>query len=373
MSASDDKMRELTERLVAMSPEPPPYPEEVIVTVPTKPQRRNPVLVFAGAAAVVLLAAGVPLLLARSSEQPPAGTSVPSPVETTVPPTEPEATTAPVETTAPAQTTVPETTTIPVGTWEHVVYLVESPGNSITGNPALVSFMAELPGSVEDGVAQIAFRSLSLLTNPDFTVPDGFLNLIPSDVEVLGVADSGEGYLIVDMNKAFLDGAGGLLADVTMLNQIVFTATQFGRADAVLFTVNGGPFEAYGTEGIVLDGPVARGDYLDGMNSIIITEPLIFGGDGLPMVGGIANVFEATVSLQIVESESGEVAYEDFTTATCGTGCWGEFTFSLDTPELTPQRSVLVFYYSPKDGEPSDIVRIPVNPDGGWDFLPDQG
>ena len=39
MSGTDDqRMKDLADRLVAMSPEPPPFPEEHIVTQPTKSQ-----------------------------------------------------------------------------------------------------------------------------------------------------------------------------------------------------------------------------------------------------------------------------------------------------------------------------------------------
>ena len=33
--------------------------------------------------------------------------------------------------------------------------------------------------------------------------------------------------------------------------------------------------------------------------------------------------------MQLVD-EAGNVVYEDFTTATCGTGCWGGYNFHID-------------------------------------------
>ena len=69
MSGKDDrKMKELADRLVAMSPEPPPFPEEVSVTQREESKPR-PVLVFAGAALVVLLLAAIPIFLARGGGQ----------------------------------------------------------------------------------------------------------------------------------------------------------------------------------------------------------------------------------------------------------------------------------------------------------------
>ncbi|HEX9865197.1 MAG TPA: hypothetical protein VGC03_09545, partial [Acidimicrobiia bacterium] len=65
MSGYDDqRMKDLADRLVAMSPEPPPFPEEVTVTQP-RVSRSSPVLMFAGAAVIVLVLAAIPLLLFR--------------------------------------------------------------------------------------------------------------------------------------------------------------------------------------------------------------------------------------------------------------------------------------------------------------------
>ena len=111
MSRSDDrKMKELADRLVAMSPEPPPYPEEVSVTH-REDSKPRPVLVFAGAALVVLLLAAIPLFLSRGGgEVDPVASSTTSTVPTTVT-TQPQASTT-VTTEAPVTTTtVPATTT----------------------------------------------------------------------------------------------------------------------------------------------------------------------------------------------------------------------------------------------------------------------
>ncbi len=85
-------------------------------------------------------------------------------------------------------------------------------------------------------------------------------------------------------------------------------------------------------------------------------------------IAGFANVFEATVSLEVVDS-SGNVVQEDFTTATCGTGCWGAYQFEVDYPFVGGE-TIRVFWHSAEDGSPSDVVSIPVlwdDPDG-WEF-----
>jgi hypothetical protein len=75
------------------------------------------------------------------------------------------------------------------------------------------------------------------------------------------------------------------------------------------------------------------------------------------------------VSLEVVDSD-GNVVVEDFTTATCGTGCWGAYSFIIDYP-FTGGEKIRVFWHSPEDGSPSDVVTIPVlwNDPDGWDLL----
>jgi hypothetical protein len=369
MSRSDDrKMKELVDRLVAMSPEPPPFPEEVSVTQREESSKMRPILVFAGAALVVLLAAGIPLLLARSGgEVEPVATSTSTTVASTV-------TTAPGATTttgAAPTTTAPEVTTtlpaIPVEEEEVVLYAVQSPENSFTGNPALVALRGVvLPDQAPTDSAP--FTGLYALTFEGLFLPDGFTNMVPPAVDILGVSSS-DHTVNVDMNEAFLAGSGsGLLGDFTMLNQLIYTATVEGGFEDVLFTVNGEPVTAFGSEGLGLTEPVGRDAFLDQVNSVNVDSPLNGSGDDPLSVTGFANVFEATVSLEVVDA-SGTVVLEDFATATCGTGCWGAYEFSVDYPFVGGE-TVRVFWHSAEDGSPSDVVSIPVLWDDadGWDF-----
>lgn len=370
MNPSDDqRFKELTDRLVAMSPEPPPFPEETVVTMPGKTSRRSPLLVFAGAAAAVLIAIGVPFLLLNNQEP---SVGAPSTSTTTSPDT---TTTAPNNSTSSTTDPVSEPPMAQFGT---VIYLTQSPENSNGGNPALVPFETFVNAlAASDAVPPVAAdetevmkATLNLLGRSDLLLPDGFTNSVPAGVEVLGVrrADGADNALIIDMNETFVEGAGGLLADFTMLNQLIYTATQMPGIDQVQFIVNNQQVTQFGSEGLDLSSSVGREDFLDQLNSIIITQPVIFNSDGLPMVEGVANVFEATVSLDIVNG--GSVDYDDFTTATCGTGCWGTFSFSLDTPAINADSIIRVYWNSPKDGAPSDIVSIPVNAAGYWTLLP---
>ena len=366
MSGIDDqRMKDLAKRLVAMSPEPPPFPEEVTVTQPSS-SKRSPVLMFAGAAAVVLILAGIPLLLMRGGgEVDPVATTTTSIVPSTEP-TEPSVTST---TQAETTTTMGTTTTSPVTETRNViVYMVQSPENSFTGNPAVVPFFASSEALPGDSAELAALR---LLTADGLELPPGFETMIPDAVEVVGLTRS-EHMVIVDMNQAFVDGAGGLLADFTMLNQLIFTAAGSEEITELLFTVGGEPVTAFGTDGLDLSAPLGRDSFLDQLNSVIVDSAPTGTGDGPLTISGFANVFEATVSLELVDLD-GNVVYEDFTMASCGTGCWGGFSFHIDGFDFegTPV-TLKVFWHSPEDGEPADVVSIPVawGDDAVWNFLP---
>jgi hypothetical protein len=78
------------------------------------------------------------------------------------------------------------------------------------------------------------------------------------------------------------------------------------------------------------------------------------------VVSGTANVFEATVSLRILDA-TGEVLVRGFTTATCGTGCRGEYEATLEFEVSEVQDgTVEVWWDSPKDGSRQDVVSVPV-------------
>jgi immunoglobulin-like protein involved in spore germination len=77
-------------------------------------------------------------------------------------------------------------------------------------------------------------------------------------------------------------------------------------------------------------------------------------------VSGTADVFEATVSLRILDA-TGHVLVRDFTTATCGTGCRGEYEARLAFEVAEAQDgTVEVWWDSPKDGSRQDVISIPV-------------
>jgi hypothetical protein len=90
------------------------------------------------------------------------------------------------------------------------------------------------------------------------------------------------------------------------------------------------PTTVFGGEGVTVDDPATRAGFEDLLPAVMIESPPYWsssGGDPL-VVSGTANVFEATVSLALLDQD-GTTIWEGFTTATCGTGCRGDFHIEI--------------------------------------------
>lgn len=334
-----------------------------MVSHETKTKRR-PVLVFAGAAALVALLA-VPLLLFTGGEDP---VAVPSSTTTS---TIASSTTIPPTTTTTAGPTTTSTVEPMASRWTGTVFLYQTPEDSNLGNPALVPVSLDLTGVT----ANEEFTAALAAIGPELPeLPYQLSNAVPADVQVLSQSsmetDSGL-VLTFDMNEAFLEGAGGLLADMTMLNQLIYSATEPFLADAsVLFTVNGEPVEAFGSEGLVLTDPVTRDSFIEELAPIFLTEPTME-TENVWVVAGRANTFEAALTVRILD-DSGTVVHEEPAMATCGSGCWGEFGVGIDVDLIVPGESaVQLLTYSPENGEPTNVITVPIPSDGVWQLTVD--
>jgi hypothetical protein len=77
-------------------------------------------------------------------------------------------------------------------------------------------------------------------------------------------------------------------------------------------------------------------------------------------IAGEANVFEATVSFRVLDENGTEIA-TGFTTADCGTGCWGNYTGEVKfTVDHEQPGMIEVFESSAKDGSDVNKISIPV-------------
>lgn len=207
-------------------------------------------------------------------------------------------------------------------------------------------------------VAALAMESL--LAGPiGPEAESGDTTAIPESTKLRGIAIK-DGVATVDLSDEF-DSGGGSAGMFLRLAQVVFTLTQFPTVQGVEFRIEGEPVDIFSGEGIVLDGPQKRSDYEDQLPPIVVETPAP--GDevhGPLIITGTANVFEATVSIKVT-GENGETLAESFTTATCGTGCRGDFEKRLSI-EVDRRTSVIVkvFESSAEDGRPTNVVRVPV-------------
>jgi hypothetical protein len=187
----------------------------------------------------------------------------------------------------------------------------------------------------------------------------GLGTTIPSGTKLLGL-NIENGIATVDMSGTYDDG-GGSASERMRLAQVVYTITQFSTVQGVDFRLDGKSVEAFSGEGIVLDHPQTRADYDDLLPAIIVESPTIGQHVSSPVtVSGTANVFEATVSIRILDEHGKQIA-ESFDTATCGTGCRGDYADKVPYQVDHDQPgTVVVFESSAKDGSPTNVVKIPV-------------
>jgi spore germination protein GerM len=185
----------------------------------------------------------------------------------------------------------------------------------------------------------------------------GVSSAITPGTDLLGLLID-QGVATVYLSEAFTAEETPAIA-VGSLSQIVYTLTQFDSIDEVLFDVNGSPLTNFG--GYELDRPQRRADFADQLPFILVESPGIGDRVSSPVtITGTANVFEAVVSIAILD-ERGRTVASTFTMATCGTGCRGSYATDVRYHVGTRQPGTLrVYEVSAKDGSPLHVVEIPV-------------
>ena len=183
---------------------------------------------------------------------------------------------------------------------------------------------------------------------------------IPADTRLLGI-DIRDGLATVDLSAEFESG-GGSRSMFLRLGQVVYTMTQFPTVTSVRFRLDGEPLEVFSAEGIVLDKPVTREDYADLLAPIVVESPAAGAEVRSPVtVSGSANVFEANVTLVLLDAQGKELV-RTFTTATCGSGCRGNFAARLRFRVPSAQTGTLLVHDDDAagTGTPPHEVRIPL-------------
>ena len=188
----------------------------------------------------------------------------------------------------------------------------------------------------------------------------GFASAVPTGTKLLGIAIH-NGVATVDLTSEFQDGAGSRSMQMR-LAQVVYTLTQFPTVQKVRFRLDGTPVNVFSSEGIVLKGPVGRKDYADLLPAITVARPASDSSVTSPVtVAGTANVFEANVSVEVLNA-NGDVVGKTFTTASCGTGCRGTYSVAVSFKVGKAQSGTIVVHDDDAagTGKPPHEVRVPV-------------
>jgi germination protein M len=240
-------------------------------------------------------------------------------------------------------------------------FLDSTPGDE--GGPFLVPVHREVPQT--SAVATAAVQQL--LAGPtagELASVPAISSAVPPGTELLGLTISG-GVATVNLSEEFESG-GGSFSVRGRLAQLVFTLTRFSTVDSVVLQIEGETVTNFSSEGIIIDGPLTREDFLDPIEadlvpSILLETPVYGGEAGNPLrLTGIANVFEANFMVTLVDND-GLILYESHVTASCGTGCWG--TFDVTIPYSVDERqlgAVIVWVASAQDGSMVNIREYPV-------------
>jgi hypothetical protein len=272
--------------------------------------------------------------------------STSSPSTSIVTSTSEPASTSTLTSTSRPSTTAPPTTTIPVEQSRVATYFTHA-GLLVAGSRdvakadalrASVAAVVEGPNAAERAA--------------------GFSSAIPSGTALRGVALNGR-RAEVDVSSAFTTG-GGSLSMRMRVAQIVYTVTRLGVADTVRFLVDGQPVESIGGEGFIVTN-VTVGEFDDLLPPVVIEFPT----PGATVARtfafrGLANVFEGTVSYELLDARSKLLA-KGFATGMMG--AWGPFQTMVSYPSDAVGPLVLsVFTVSPKDGARRDESRISLVP-----------
>jgi spore germination protein GerM len=226
------------------------------------------------------------------------------------------------------------------------------------GSQGLVPVLREVPAT--QAVARAAIEQL--IAGPstaERTASPQISSAVPEGTDLLGVAIA-DRVATVDLSGAFASG-GGSASTLIRLAQVTYTLTQFPTVDRVLFKVDGRVATVFGSEGIVLNGPVARDDYHDFLPAIWVDRPAWRAALGNPArITGLANVFEAQFRVAVLDG-AGATLVDESAMATCGTGCWGTFDVRLPYDVASAQWGTLrVYNRSAKDGSVESQRDYPV-------------
>jgi hypothetical protein len=217
-------------------------------------------------------------------------------------------------------------------------------------------FVTERTVSATSGIGTAALDRL--LAGPTAAENSaGLSSQIPAGTQLLGLRIS-SGTATVNLSPSFTSGATSRTMPLRIA-QVVYTLAQFPTVTGVMFQVNGQGVTVLG--GVPVQSAQTAAMYDGYLPAITVQNPAVGEQVTSPVtVSGTADVFEAVVSVRILDSAGHEIA-RTFSQASCGTGCRGDYSASLSYTVAQAEPGVIeVFETSPKNGQPVNVQSIPV-------------
>ena len=220
---------------------------------------------------------------------------------------------------------------------------------SFTGSGGLVPVLREVPKTQAVGGAAVR----ALIAGPsakELAATPAMYTDIPDGTRLLGLSIA-NGVATVNLSSEF-QVATGSGKPALRLAQVAYTLTQFPTVTSVLFQV----------EGVAMTGStVTRDSYQAALPNIFVDRPAWGAAAGNPVkVQGVANVFEATFRVQVKDAKGGTLVDRQVM-ASCGTGCWGDFSATIAYGVAKAQWGTLrVFDLSARDGSAQDVTEYPI-------------
>jgi hypothetical protein len=207
-----------------------------------------------------------------------------------------------------------------------------------------------------DSVGRAAVdRLLAGPSAPEYAA--GLRSQIPSGTQLLGLRIV-SGIATVNLSSAFVSAASSSAMPMRIA-QVVDTLAQFPTVSGVRFQLNGQGVTVLG--GVPVQQPQTAAMYSGFLPPITVQSPAIGDQVTSPVtVSGTADVFEAVVSVRVLNSAGAQIA-GTFGAASCGTGCRGDYAMRVPytIPHAQPG-TIEVFESSPKNGQPVSVQLIPV-------------
>ena len=211
----------------------------------------------------------------------------------------------------------PESTEEPDGTTQVTTYYVRSGPTNVFVEPVVIE--------LDEPTVGVAAAAYTAAIEQDPADP-GLSRVVPQGTRVLDVTID-DGVLTVDLSAELAEASGGSAQEQALRNQLAEIGLQFDTVDAVQVLVEGQPVsELWGHYD--WSEPFVAEDFA--VSPIVVLSPEWNAEVDGPAVSleGTSNTFEATLELVLTDAE-GLILEETFTTATCGTGCRGEWSHTF--------------------------------------------